>query len=582
MTRDFPIIITVIHPPGRTAVRSCCRMRARGFAVSTRRRLTVLAVIVAVGAVLRVWGLRFGLPHDLARPDEEKIAVAVLSILHGDFNPHFFLYPSLFIYLTAVAYAGLAGLERALGLTPAVVSLAARAVIDPSRLHLVARGVAAASGVATIVVLYAAASELFSRRAASVASALLAVAFLHVRDSHFGVTDVPVTLLTVWAFWAAARIATAGVTLSRSAVAGLLCGLAASTKYNAVLIALPAVIAIGSGVREPERRAPGTRSLAATVLLAVCLATGFLVGTPFAVLDHRAFLADVNAQRLILSGEGHGGSIIDPARDVYGGVRGWRHQLTFSLRYGLGLPLLMAGMVGACWLLIEDPRRAALLLSFPVAYYAAIGLSLLVYARWTVPLVPFFCLTAGVLIDRLATIAGTLTHDRRAPALCAAALVIAVGAPAAAQSVAFDRLMTKTDTRVLAAQWIEAQFPVGATLYQSGMFYGYVQPHPAERFPQRTFTQWPGFAADLQGRRDLPDVVIVLDSPLVIFSQVPAQIWRTLDTRYIHVATFRGMEPADRSDVYDQQDAFYVAFANLTGARRPGPTVRIFERRPHA
>ena len=56
-------------------------------------RLAVLALIVAVGAALRVWGIAFGLPHDLARPDEEKIAYAVFGILHGDFNPHFFLYP---------------------------------------------------------------------------------------------------------------------------------------------------------------------------------------------------------------------------------------------------------------------------------------------------------------------------------------------------------------------------------------------------------------------------------------------------------------------------------------------------------
>ncbi len=261
----------------------------------------MLAFILAVGTVLRCWGIQFGLPLELARPDEEKIAQAAFHILQGDFNPHFFLYPSLFIYLTAAAYAVLVVFERVLGTSAVAVSLAAGAMADPSLLHLVARGLAAASGIATIVVLYGAASELFPRRAALAAAAFLAIAFLHVRDSHFGVTDVPVTLLTVCAFWGGARIATRGVTLSRSAVTGLLCGLAASTKYNAALIALPALVAIASH-GFILRRVSVMLALAAAVALAIGLTAGFLGGTPFAVLDRPAFLADIEAQRVIASG----------------------------------------------------------------------------------------------------------------------------------------------------------------------------------------------------------------------------------------------------------------------------------------
>ena len=321
-----------------------------------------------------------------------------------------------------------------------------------------ARGLAAASGIATIVVLYAAASEFFSRRTALVSAAFLALAFLHVRDSHFGVTDVPSTLLIVCAFWASARIVTKGITLPRSASAGLLCGFAASTKYNAVLIAIPAAIAVVRGI-PGFRRAPARLPVAAMVAFAVCLALGFLIATPFAVLDWPAFLADVEAQRRILSGGGHGGSIIDPAREVYGGVPGWVHHLTVNLRYGLGLPLLVTGILGACWLAIYEPRIAAVVLSFPVVYYAAIGISVLAYARYMVPLVPFLCLTAGVAVDRLANAAASRVKGHGVSAIAAIVLVVAVGSPTAARTVAFDRLVARTDTRVLAARWIEAGIP---------------------------------------------------------------------------------------------------------------------------
>src|SRR5204863_526450 len=98
-------------------------------------------------------------------------------------------------------------------------------------------------GVATIAVLFLATREWLSERAALAASAFCAVAFLHVRDSHFGVTDVPVTLLTVCGFYAAVRCAR-GVTRGRVAAAGFVAGLAASTKYNAAVIALPALLIV--------------------------------------------------------------------------------------------------------------------------------------------------------------------------------------------------------------------------------------------------------------------------------------------------------------------------------------------------
>ncbi|PYR44364.1 MAG: hypothetical protein DMF93_00585, partial [Acidobacteria bacterium] len=66
----------------------------------------LLLLVIAGGAVLRVWGLRFGFPHPVARPDEEVLVDAALGVLR-DGNPHFFDWPSLFIYATAGSYAAL-------------------------------------------------------------------------------------------------------------------------------------------------------------------------------------------------------------------------------------------------------------------------------------------------------------------------------------------------------------------------------------------------------------------------------------------------------------------------------------------
>lgn len=549
--------------------------------VSRRTRLTLLTLIIASGAALRFWGIRFGLPHDFARPDEERITGAALGIVQGDLNPHFFLYPTVFIYLTAAAYTVLFSVERVFGTTTNAASFVASAMADPSTLHLVARGLAASAGVVTLAVLYASARELFSHRAALAAAAFLAVAFLHVRDSHFGVTDVPVTFFTVCAFWAAVRCTTRGVTVSRTAVAGLLCGLAASTKYNAVLVTAPALVAIASDVIRRREQRTATLLVGVSVL-ALCLASGFLAGTPFALLDRPAFLADLATQRRIALGL-QGGSILDPARQVYGEL-GWIHHATFSLRYGLGMPLLLTAVAGGCWLAVSQPTRGALVLSFPVAYYAAMGVSSLAYARWMVPIVPFLCLMAGAFVDRVAQLAGIGLGAKRACAACAVALVVTIGAPTAARAVAFDRLVTNTDTRVLAAKWIEERFPAGATLYQTGTFYGHLQPRPVDRYKPHTFDGRHGrFVADGESAAPFPELVVVLDSPLVVFNHVPDRLGSVLDTHYVLAAAFQGISaPRAAQAIYDQQDAFYVPFAKLKDVRRPGPSVRIFQRRSSA
>jgi hypothetical protein len=315
-------------------------------------------------------------------------------------------------------------------------------------------------------------------------------------------------------------------------------------------------------------------------VLGACLVAGFLLGTPFALLDRHGFLEDLVEQRRSAMGLGPRGSVLWPASQVYG-VTGWIHHARFSLPYGLGLPLLLIALGGAGWLVIRRPRLALFVLSFPVASYAVLGASLLAYPRWVVPIVPFLCLTAGVLVDWMAEVVEAVFTNARLTAACTALLVVAIGAPTAATSIAFDRLISRTDARVLAARWVEEEYPAGTTIYQSGMVYGYLQARPATQFPSYIFDERQGFFEHDRHRvNDLPRLVVELDSPLVIYNHVPPAIQSLVESHYALMATFQGIGSASGEEpVYDQQDAFYVPFANVASVKRPGPTVRIFERR---
>ena len=526
----------------------------------------ILIALIAAGAILRLWGVRFALPNPFGRPDEEVIVDVALGFF-SDLNPHFFDWPTLFMYVTAASYAVLFAFERTIGgaITSAAV---AKASLEPV-LYLIPRLLSVTAGVLTIPVLYGVSKELFSRRVALVAAAILTVAFLHVRDSHFGVTDVSMTFLALSAFWAGVRCKTRGPTPARAALAGLLGGLAASTKYNATLIVLPAIVAILYRTlwKQPRSLDAAVRALAA---LGSCAMLAFVVATPYAVLDHEAFIKAVTAVRGHLAG----GHVVM--------ARGWIYHAAFTLRYGVGLPLTIAAILGACWLIARARWKACLVLVFPVAYYVVLGSGLTVFVRYMMPMVPFLCLTAAFFVDCVAVfIRSRLNVGVVGEGIAVALLAVMIAAPTARMSIAFDRLMTRQDTRVLGENWVASRFPEGATIYQSGYGYSHVFPRPLQRYAYYDFNERLSRFQMIGGATiDRPDVIVLPDSPLGTYTQVPPKIRALVGAEYVLVLTVEGASTATAPGaLYDQDDAFFAPFVGMDEVTRPGPTLNIYERK---
>jgi hypothetical protein len=114
-----------------------------------RRHLPLIAVL-GVGLVLRVWGISFGLPHTMTRPDEEAVMSVALRFFRRDLNPGFFDWPSLFMYVVAIGFVIYFNLGRLTGTFPYEISFVSAASANPTPLHLIARGLNAAAGVLTI------------------------------------------------------------------------------------------------------------------------------------------------------------------------------------------------------------------------------------------------------------------------------------------------------------------------------------------------------------------------------------------------------------------------------------------------
>jgi len=536
-----------------------------------------VAGLLGVAAFVRFRGIRFGLPYTQARPDETAIIDPVRVLLSGHL-PHFYDYPWLFLWIVAIAYVGYFLWGAATGTFQSMSAMLASWPVHWEPFFLIPRVISAAAGTLTVLIVFRLGRQVRDDATAIVSALFFALASMHVRGSHFGTTDVVMTGLIVAAV---VLLIDAHRTRRRSQflAAGLVAGLAAATKYNAVLLGVPMLVShvlnVWDALPSKRRQAwldPGI------LYFSLPFALAFAVGMPFVVLDRAPFLDAMHELT-------HALRVGDVRMDL---GNGWLYHLTFSLRYGMGVPLLVAGLAGAGLLLWMEPRTGLLLLSFPIAYYVVAGGIRLLFVRYAMPIVPFLCVTAAYLVCGSATWIASRTlrsADRGLNPLSAvltAALAVAIIWPSASDAWKFDRIISATDNRVVVAQWFFDHVPPGNTVLQTGSRYGLVQ-FWDRRFPYKEW-RWDGVRQlfILEGTRrfsktERPDWIIVQDSPLPSTTQ--SIVKEVMTDGYVRMAEFPAFSPSEDL-LYDQQDAFYVPLAGFDHVVRPGPNFSVYKHEP--
>jgi len=571
-----------------------------GVALAFRRHSLLIATVVLAASV-RLWGIRFGLPMEIARPDEAYLVTVALGFGGGSLNPNTFIYPTFPMYFLFLLY----GLYFTVGIfsgryqAPADLGLEYR--LNPSVFYLMARLVSVGFGVLSVVLLYFIAKRLFDRRTASLSSFFLSLAYLHVRESHFGTVDVAATFWLLVSFYFIIRSLTERGRKS-VVLSGVFAGLAAATKYIGILLVLP--IALASFFRAPRRA--GSEAITLFVLRRITLfgaafLLAFLIGVPFALLDLKTFLSDVmlNARNLDV---------------VWGNVflgRGWWFNVQVALFYGLGWSLFAASMLGMLSFLRRYPAKAVVFLAFPIFYFVLAGKGYAVMTRYMVPIVPFLCILGAVFVRTV----GTLLKLRgRRRMLVEIMLAVIIVLPSARTVFEFDRLLSRTDSRLLVLSFLDSHLANQNSVYQTAATL--LLPPTKEDLERKVgekealggmgnllrarilereirirderghegFVLWtydPSrkkffYAGDEE--EGLPGYIVVERSPLRGYSTVPEGIPEILERSYLLVARFAGVDAGSGAQIYDQQDRFYVPFVGFSGLSRPGPGIEIYER----
>jgi 4-amino-4-deoxy-L-arabinose transferase-like glycosyltransferase len=543
----------------------------RRFVITTTRGLYA---IVLVGALLRLFPIWFGLPYPHARPDEETAVAHALAIQHGDPNPHFFHWPSLTFYVLAALFEVASWIRWALVTNP---------VLTDADALVLARALVAVAGALTIVVVFRMATRIADSTTALLAAAFLAVALLHVRESHFAMTDVLMTLLVTVSLTlllrardTATRAPLGARGLCEFAAAGLAGGLAASTKYSAAAV----IVSMGAvqlqwlahcGKHRRSRNGRTTLWTAGTwtpsLAFLAAFACGFIIATPYALLDFRVFATDLRFDFTHLA-DGHVGNL----------DRGWSYHLKRSLPYAVGVPIFVAAIAGVVPFVRYYWQSACIVGAFAAALYVSMGNGHTVFFRYVLPLVPLVCLSAAVAVHRAGTWAAARLGLPNGAAV--ALLGTVIGGPALVNSAWFDALLAKTDTRVLAARWLAPRLRSEDTLHEAGGLYEELDLSGA-RYHHWSFYPAANSFGDPEGRS--PDWLVIHESPLWTYVTVPPELGRLAAARYTLVYRVRATKgpidgPAARAAVYDLQDAFFMPMSGFSSVERPGTTISIYRR----
>lgn len=304
---------------------------------------TILALVLVGAAVLRLVGVRYGLPDGgLLNPGEELVVPRAWEMTHGggvDPSP-FFDWPSLLLYVQAPFQAW-----------------------HDAPSYFTARIVGIAIGLVGVASAWWLGERSYGVLAGGVAAVATAVAGVHVAYSRMAVTDVLLTTLVT--------VALGLLVTRRYELAGLAIGAATAAKWPGVLVLVPLAVAAWGQWRR----------LAYAGGLALA---GFVVASPFAVVHLGEAASDAWRG---LSGALDGSLGADD--DSFSAV-----AFAGDLWDALG-PALVVALIGLVVAVVLRGQADRVLASFVGVYFLALLPLDSHFDRYVLPLVPVLGVLAG-------------------------------------------------------------------------------------------------------------------------------------------------------------------------------------------
>jgi 4-amino-4-deoxy-L-arabinose transferase-like glycosyltransferase len=402
-----------------------------------------LAIVLFMAFVLRLWGIKQGLPYVYNVDEYGHFVPEAVAMFHHGLNPHYFINPPALTYLLHVVFLVWFG---------GGVRVSHEFALHPGHFFLLARVTVALLGTVSVWLLYLVGARLFNRGVGLLAAALMAVAFLPVFYGHLALNDVPTLAPLTLSLLGTAGVLRRGRLLDYL-LAGLGLGLATATKYTAGVMILPLLAAAVAQYRDTA--AGARRDVASGMGLALLVALGaFLIANPFSLLDFHSFRSELERQS----------SYTESSRASWIGGPGQGSFVYYlwSFAWGLGWIPALAALGGAVTVWPGQRRLGWVLVPVAVLYLVFLSLQGRYFGRWLLPIFPIACLLAASFSLEVARWA-----TWRAPRLRAgftALAVLALTTQGVIYSIHSGLLLSRADTRNLTRAWVVEHIPAGARI----------------------------------------------------------------------------------------------------------------------
>jgi 4-amino-4-deoxy-L-arabinose transferase-like glycosyltransferase len=419
----------------------------------------LLGLIMLNGLLLRVGGLNWGIPRapywKAYHPDESVAFTTLLKMSTAEegFNPHYFVNPTLHYYLIGVLWWA-AHTVKFVPSPREIMDEASTVTLDHvARIWLTARSLSVAFGVLTIWLTYLLGREFFKNDILALAGAWLAAVMpTMVIQSHYLTVDGPVGFWFLAALWLIIK-AFKDKRPWMWAAAGLVSGLAAATKYNALvgLASVFSVLLIRQKIIRQERIEKAAVKIS---LFAGCLIAGFLLGCPHSVLSFGEWKDGISSLL----------AYNDFATD-------WTYPWLVTSRFSLGWPAWVLFLASLPMLFIKPDKTGLILAAGILPYLLIYGYKASPFMRHMVLIVPLMILLILYAADK----AGRYLR-RRSFSLIASILILLASGYALANSLAWVKVMSGQDPREEAAEYIKHGVQPGSVIGLAGRLWFYTPP----------------------------------------------------------------------------------------------------------
>jgi hypothetical protein len=417
--------------------------------------VAVLVGIGLLGAAVRFVGLSrdvvdFVVPSRVTdgttafyhfHPDEHVVVQGALDF-DDALNPPFTMYGALPLRLLqgTLAVAGWAGMD----------------VTEREVIFLVGRTVSAVLSTLCLAAVWLVAIQIYSATTATLAAFLLALAPTAIQQAHYFTVDSLFCLLFTAALaaivWMLDRPSWA-----RAIVTGMLIGLSASVRLNALL--LVGVLGAAHVLRQwpQSSRAWRARLMAPTlwvagaaVVVVMVVLQPFLLTSPSRHLQIQGHLDFANVMQVV------GGSMLQLYTLQYLHTTPFLYQWTHLLPLSIGWPMTAVSFAGLLHALRGVGWRRAVLLLFVGLYLLSASPMMVKPVRYFLPIVPVLLILAAEFLVWLWN-AGTRRWLWRGLATLTLAHAVVYG-------LAYTNVWTTEDSRIQAGRWMAANVPPGARI----------------------------------------------------------------------------------------------------------------------